>query len=556
MGAQQRMTEEKKQEKQSREAGSRVIFSFVPPDARLVVERGHQVGAWREQYAAMQPAGRYIGIPVKTGGEEPSVCISPESVDCLVYGAGAAAGGQMEERLRQHAAWLRPGGQLLVLIPNRRYWRNLRYLLTGEPAGESLFGGGEDAGDMEAVRQAAIRAGLQVYSVQEAPAEDDRQEFAAFCQAVRPALTALGADPSEELPAMAAPWQVLRAVKEQRPVPRLLVQTMLLSTFCSDSIRVYEPDRCLQTIPGVRTISAVGTANLNLADQREEKVFVWQRQRLKYPKALDQQRELLRRGYLTVAEIDDDPLFWPEHGENQFITFRSSHCVQTSTEYLANLLRQYNPNVGVFPNQLAYLPPRRVYPPDKPVTLFFGAFNREADWEPIMSVLNRVLVRCRGRVQVQVVYDRKFFDALDCREKRFEPLCSYSRYHQILHSMDIGLLPLNPTRFNQAKSDLKFLQCAGHGVAVLASPTVYEQSVQDGATGMIYHDPDEFAAKLQQLIENSRLRQQLAGSAYQWVKNNRMLCQHYHDRYDWYRKMRRELPRLNEELAQRVPEMF
>ena len=94
--------------------------------------------------------------------------------------------------------------------------------------------------------------------------------------------------------------------------------------------------------------------------------------------------------------------------------------------------------------------------------------------------------------QVQVVYDRAFFDALATPHKSFEPLCSYDRYHELLDAADIALLPLEPTRFNQHKSDLKFIECAAHGVAVLASPTVYDRTINDGETGLIYHSIAEF----------------------------------------------------------------
>ena len=106
------------------------------------------------------------------------------------------------------------------------------------------------------------------------------------------------------------------------------------------------------------------------------------------------------------------------------------------------------------------------------------------------------------------------------------------------------------------KSDLKFIECAGHGVAVLASPTVYEASVIEGETGLIYHSISEFEEKLRKLIADTEWRQNLAQNAYNWVKHNRLLSQHYHQRREWYLKMREELPRLNAELKSRIPELF
>jgi glycosyltransferase involved in cell wall biosynthesis len=106
------------------------------------------------------------------------------------------------------------------------------------------------------------------------------------------------------------------------------------------------------------------------------------------------------------------------------------------------------------------------------------------------------------------------------------------------------------------KSDLKFLECAGNGVAVLASPTVYEASIQEGKTGLLYRSPTEFEEKLRALLDDAALRRRLAAAAYAWVKENRLLCRHYRQRYEWYMEMLDRLPLLNKELGQRVPELF
>ena len=102
------------------------------------------------------------------------------------------------------------------------------------------------------------------------------------------------------------------------------------------------------------------------------------------------QRALLEHGYLIIAEFDDDPLHFDDLVKSDFFALRSCHGIQTTTEPLAEVLRAYNPHVQVFPNQLAMLPPARELPDPvgemtsgaSPVTLFFGALNRETDWAP------------------------------------------------------------------------------------------------------------------------------------------------------------------------------
>jgi len=106
------------------------------------------------------------------------------------------------------------------------------------------------------------------------------------------------------------------------------------------------------------------------------------------------------------------------------------------------------------------------------------------------------------------------------------------------------------------KSDLKFIECSGYGVAALASPTVYENTIEDNKTGLIYKTVEEFEEKLVKLIEDIGFRRELAKNAYNYVAENRLLSMHYQERTNWYYEMIEKLPQLNEELKYRVPELF
>jgi glycosyltransferase involved in cell wall biosynthesis len=106
------------------------------------------------------------------------------------------------------------------------------------------------------------------------------------------------------------------------------------------------------------------------------------------------------------------------------------------------------------------------------------------------------------------------------------------------------------------KSDLKFIECAAHGVVALASPTVYIATLRHGETGLIFGSPEEFEVLLTQLIADAPLRRRLADAAYRYVADERLLARHYRERYRWYTQMLDRLPALNRELRARVPELF
>jgi len=547
------------------------LFKLLPPDAKVIVEIGCGTGSRGEQYKLINPHCQYIGIEcdrekakiavdrlnwVTVADIEEiaiaSLDIAPGSVDCLIFGDLLPYLKNPWEILEQYSALLKPEGQVFATIPNVQYWRRIVNLLRGH--WENPDSKMQHWFTLESIKSLFAQAGLQVYELQ--GKGHKTENFAQFQQLLHPMVKALDLKSSDFATETGAEHYIVRSTKSTIPPRRLLIQTIIMAPTGCDRVRVLEPDKLSATIPGVRTVSGVKAAELIPPLPGEEKVFIWQRTIMQYPGYIPKLKELLQQDYLIVAEIDDNPIRRREYADNNYLSYRGCHCVQTTTEPLAKILRQYNHNVAVFPNQLAYLPPPRIYPAEHTVTIFFGALNRENDWQPIMAALNRVLVAHKHRIRVKVIHDRRFFEALEIQQKEFESFCSYERYQEIMYSCDIALLPLVANPVNEMKSDLKFIECAARGVAVLASPTVYEHSIVEGETGLIYKHEKEFEIKLNSLIYDTSMRQEIAENAYEWVRDNRLLCGHYRQRRDWYLQMRDELPRLNAELQGRLPELF
>ena len=546
------------------------LLNLLPPDAKVIVEIGCGTGAMGAQYKLTNPHCQYMGIEcdrekakiavdrlnwVTIANIEQtdieSLDIAPGTVDCLIFGDLLPYFKNPWDILKQYSVLLNPEGQIFAKIPNVQYWRRIVHLLRGQ--WENPDGKMQHWFTLERIKSLFAEAGLQVYELQ--GKGQKTENFAQFQELLHPMVKALELESSSFATETGAEYYIVRSTKTPVQPRRLLIQTIIMAPTGCDRVRVLEPDKFSATIPGLRTISGVKTTELIAPLPAEEKVFIWQRTIMQYPAYIPRLKQLLQQGYLIVAEIDDNPIRRREYADNNYLSYRGCHCVQTSTEPLAKILRQYNPNVAVFANQLAVLPPRRTYSEDT-VTIFFGAINREKDWQPIMAALNRVLVVHKHRIRVKVIHDRLFFDSLEIEHKEFELFCSYERYQEIMYSCDIALLPLVSNPINEMKSDLKFIECAARGVAVLASPTVYENSIIEGETGLIYRYEKEFEIKLNMLISDAQTRRQIAGNAYEWVRDNRLLCGHYRQRRDWYVQMRDELPRLNAELRDRLPELF
>nr|WP_255617916.1 glycosyltransferase [Aurantimonas sp. VKM B-3413] len=230
---------------------------------------------------------------------------------------------------------------------------------------------------------------------------------------------------------------------------------------------------------------------------------------------------------------------WPAIAQSGYLNFRAPHAVRTSTETLAAILREFNANVFVSPNQIETLPTFHPVEDRKgPLRLLFAALNRKDDWAPEIAAVNQVLKRYPATtLAVDVVFDREFFDALEAQDKRFHPLLPYEGYKALLAKADIAWLPLGDTLFNRCKSDLKFIECAAYGVAILASPVLYEQVIRDGETGLVYRSHEALANGLAALIEDADLRARLVRAAYDEIAATRLRVHHVAREANWYRSL-------------------
>lgn len=535
------------------------LVGLIPPDSQRVLEFACEYGDLGRRFKEINPSVRYYGIenlldkaqqasryldgvflidhPIEK--LEHVGLFKSLPMDCLVYHNGVKAFANSQDCLKCQLEVLKQDGQVICHIANTQYIKDF------------LGGHVVDEFSLKAIIEYLRNAGIYVYEI--IPYYIDDIE-------TNKKILGLLKDLLEVVPEVNLPENrflikgyIVRGVKGNVH-KKLLLQTLLGETLVCSRVRVEEPHSFCRSLPGVKVVSKSGHIELCDLDVQEDKVFIRQRIWSDKQTTAKQVQALIKRGYLIIGEMDDDPMLFKEfHEENQFFAFRSCHGIQVSTDALGDFMKQYNPNVAVFKNQLKSLPAPRVYHDDL-VTIFFGALNREADWQPLMMSLNQVLSEYEEKIQVKVIYDRKFFDALKIRNKEFIPFSPYEKYIECMRSSDIAILPLADNRFNRMKSDLKFIECAGHGVCVLASPIVYSETIRHGKTGFIYYNHADFELYLRHLIVDRDLRHEIADAAYEYVKSERLLCQHYKERYLWYKNLIAQLPQLNQNLIERIYE--
>lgn len=148
-----------------------------------------------------------------------------------------------------------------------------------------------------------------------------------------------------------------------------------------------------------------------------------------------------------------------------------------------------------------------------------GTKTHDADFLAAARALVRVLERY---AQVRLVV----FGFLKLPEdfSRFServirvPFLEPDDYYRSLAEVSINLAPLENTVFNDAKSNIKFLEAALFGIPTVASPAAaFKQVIRHGANGFIAGNEDEWFAALVALIDDAELRQKIGSTAQQEV---------------------------------------
>jgi len=544
------------------------LLSRIPLDAKLVLDVGCGAGGLAAAFKRRNPSTRFLGIEpdaalataaaaqcdevFRVDIETTPPPVAPGSLDALVFGDVLEHLRDPWSVLKRDAGLLTEAGVLLVCVPNIEHWSFTARLLAGRWRYEKtgLF----DETHLrwftrQGMREAIEQAGLTPLEV--VPRIFGRDKAEAFARQMAPALQAMGVAPADWL-RRSAPLQYVWRATRRPPKPLVIVARILKPVGGVNDVRILEPLAALATRPGVMTLAGQN-AELPPLDAEVPRIILLHRRLLNSPDSPGYLRSLRATGAVIVQEFDDDPAHWPSIAQTDHLAFRGVHAVQTSTPALRELLSPFNDTIGVFPNALAELPRPRNFTDPQRLTLFFGALNREADIAPFLPALNAVLAEAAGRLAVEVVHDRRSFDALETPHKRFTPTTDYAGYREVLGRCELAFLPLADTRFNRMKSDLKAIEAGGHRLCCLASPVVYAGSIRHGETGLIVTSPDTFAAELRALLTAPERALTMAEAARAWVSAERLLQAQVAPRLAWYRDLWSRRAALDAALVKRIP---
>jgi SAM-dependent methyltransferase len=550
------------------------VLDKIPLAASIVVDTGCAAGALGGAYLRRNPRARYLGIELDGSAAaiaatrltelfcgnaetDPMPFDVPDGVDCLVYGDVLEHLFDPWTLLKRQVGFLRPGGTVVVCMPNVEHWSLAAKLLSGKF--DYADSGILDRTHLRwftprTMADALLQAGLELSDV--APRPTDLTSVTRFVEAMAPGLKAIGVDPAEYLN-RAAPIQFVWRARKAAPARLFVNATMLAPLGGVSDVRVVEPLRALRTDSAILA-AITAEPDFGAGPSDIPKIAVLHRPLLIGEPGLERIRALIAKDYLVVTEFDDHPVFMAQRGLDldTLLTFKAVHALQTSTQALAGVLADQNPEIAVFENAVFEIPAPKNFQDEDQITLFFAALNRGEDWAPYMDGLNEVARAVGRRLKFVVVHDRGFFDALESDHKEFHATCDYPTYLSLLGAAEIAFMPLGDTVFNRAKSDLKFIEAAACRVVSLASPVVYAASIQDQKTGMIFRDPLELRSALLRVLAYPEAARKLADTARDYVKRQRMMAYQVQARADWYRSLWARRDELNAALAARMPALF
>lgn len=252
------------------------------------------------------------------------------------------------------------------------------------------------------------------------------------------------------------------------------------------------------------------------------------------------------RGVRLVVDLDDDLLSGASRArlvaggydeaelDGLQKVVAEADAVIVSTVELASRVGDVARKIHVVPNRLGAevwgderpdVPTRR---PDGAVrVLYMGSATHADDIAIVRSVFDGRRTRYGSTIALDVVGvlddDERWFTRLDVPrdERAYDRFSAWLRRYR--RRWDIGIAPLARTSFNDAKSDLKFLEYTALGLPTVASAHgPYAGADAHGAV-LVENDPDAWFAAIEEFADFPERRREAQAASTRYLQDERML---------------------------------
>lgn len=216
--------------------------------------------------------------------------------------------------------------------------------------------------------------------------------------------------------------------------------------------------------------------------------------------------------------------------------------ITVTSEVLKKSYEPYNKNITVLKNCInpEVMPKETVkHDRDKVVIAWQGGDSHAGELAQHMKVLEDIKATYGDKVQFKSFGSqlaKRFFDKVDAE---FVPWIRPNLFYSIFakHPIDIGMVIVNDTVFNRAKSNIKWLEYSYYNIPTIArNIPPYGDTIVHGSTGLLYNDGNGLYLGLCRLIEDPLYRAALAGQAQRHVLKNYTIQDHAYLWRDAYQK--------------------
>lgn len=255
-------------------------------------------------------------------------------------------------------------------------------------------------------------------------------------------------------------------------------------------------------------------------------------QRQESSSALQGMLKQVSHGKVILTDIDDNiwsipkgvvdlKQFWTKE---RVIGFEKSleicHAITTTTPFLAKIMSKFNKNVFVIPNLVNTF--EFTKPENRSIKIGWGGsathlpdFTGElilALWKLKQEYKDKIELVMMGVTPLELIGTSTFY--------RFVDPYKYLKFVREVN-FDIAIIPCANNFFNDARSNVKFLEWSAVKAATVSSPaTSYVNCIKHGITGFLARKPKQWYEYLKLLIEDSDLRKKIGQNAFDYVHEN------------------------------------
>jgi O-antigen biosynthesis protein len=310
----------------------------------------------------------------------------------------------------------------------------------------------------------------------------------------------------------------------------------------SSFYRMMQPHYICKRLYEDSFISPAKNVPFKLIDDSD--VLVIQRQ--ESDKALVGMMKQKNRGKIIMTDIDDNiwaiphgivdlKMFWTKEKVRGFEkSLEICDAVTTTTPLLAKNIQKFNRNVHVLPNLVDAFEYTKKN--NRTIRIGWGGsathlpdFSKE-----IVEVLLKLKAEYRNKIELIMVGVTPLELIGYCTYYRFIEPYQYIRFLRDLN-FDIGIIPCANNFFNDARSNVKYLEWSAIKAATIASPVAsYESCIQHGISGFLAKKPKQWYEYLKLLIEDEDLRFKVGQSAFNYVYENYSIAKKS-DQYSIYK---------------------